>query len=51
MRTAEDFCRYYETPDPWGIATSRFRTRAYERCLAPHVDGRSVLELGCGKGV
>jgi SAM-dependent methyltransferase len=50
MRSAEDFNSFYASPDPWGIASSRFRSRAYERCLAPYIDGRSVLELGCGEG-
>jgi SAM-dependent methyltransferase len=50
MRSAEDFDQFYATPDPWGVKSARFRSRAYQLSLAPYIDGRSVLELGCGEG-
>jgi len=50
MRTAEDFNRYYATPDPWHIARSRFRDRVLRRCLKQFIRDRFVLELGCGEG-
>jgi len=50
MRTAEDFNRYYATPDPWGISRAPFRDRVLRRHLARPVRNKSVLELGCGEG-
>jgi len=50
MRTAEEFNRFYENPDPWQISPSRFRDRVLRRRLAPFVRNKSVLELGCGEG-
>ena len=50
MRTAQDFDRYYETADPWGISRYRFRERALRRLIGSYLSGRAVLELGCGEG-
>lgn len=50
MRSAGDFDSYYQSPDPWNIATSSRRDRALARIIAPHVAGKRVLELGCGEG-
>jgi len=50
MRTAEEFNRFYEKPDPWQISRSRFRDRVLRRRLTPFIRGKSVLELGCGEG-
>jgi 2-polyprenyl-3-methyl-5-hydroxy-6-metoxy-1,4-benzoquinol methylase len=50
MRTAEDFNRYYATPDPWHISRARFRDKVLRRCLKRFVRNKSVLELGCGEG-
>jgi len=50
MRTAEDFNRYYATPDPWGISRATFRDRVLRRHLTRSTRNKSVLELGCGEG-
>ena len=50
MRTADDFNRYYATPDPWGISRATFRDRVLRRHLTRSIRNRSVLELGCGEG-
>lgn len=50
MRTAEDFNRYYETPDPWGYARATFRDKVLRRRLTRSIRKKSVLELGCGEG-
>jgi len=50
VRTAQDFDRYYETPDPWGISKYRFRDRALRRLIGSYLFDRAVLELGCGEG-
>jgi 2-polyprenyl-3-methyl-5-hydroxy-6-metoxy-1,4-benzoquinol methylase len=50
MRTADDFNRYYLTPDPWGISRSTFRDRVLRRHLTRSIRNKSVLELGCGEG-
>jgi 2-polyprenyl-3-methyl-5-hydroxy-6-metoxy-1,4-benzoquinol methylase len=50
MRTAEEFNRFYENPDPWHISPSRFRDTVLRRRLTPFIRGKSVLELGCGEG-
>ena len=50
MRSAQDFDRYYETSDPWGISKYRFRDRGLRRLIGSYVFGRAVLELGCGEG-
>jgi cyclopropane fatty-acyl-phospholipid synthase-like methyltransferase len=50
MRTADDFNRYYATPDPWGIARATFRDRVLRRHLTRSTRNKSVLELGCGEG-
>jgi 2-polyprenyl-3-methyl-5-hydroxy-6-metoxy-1,4-benzoquinol methylase len=50
MRTAEDFNRYYETPDPWGYSHATFRDRVLRRRLTRSIRKKSVLELGCGEG-
>jgi len=50
MRTADDFNRYYATPDPWGVARATFRDRVLRRHLARPTRNKSVLELGCGEG-
>ncbi len=50
MRTAADFNKLYETPDPWGIKHIVFRERILRRLIQPYVGGKSVLELGCGEG-
>jgi len=50
MRTADDFNRYYATPDPWRVSRATFRDRVLRRHLTRPTRGRSVLELGCGEG-
>jgi len=50
MRTADDFNRYYLTPDPWGVARAKFRDRVLRRHLTRPILKKSVLELGCGEG-
>jgi 2-polyprenyl-3-methyl-5-hydroxy-6-metoxy-1,4-benzoquinol methylase len=50
MRTADDFNRYYATPDPWGISRAMFRDRVLRRHLTRSIRNKSVLELGCGEG-
>lgn len=50
MRTADDFDRYYATPDPWGISRAMFRDRVLRRHLTRAIRNKSVLELGCGEG-
>ena len=50
MRTADDFNRYYTTPDPWGVSRAPFRDRALRRHLTRSTRNKSVLELGCGEG-
>jgi SAM-dependent methyltransferase len=50
MRTADDFNRYYATPDPWGISRAMFRDRVLSRHLTRSIRNKSVLELGCGEG-
>ena len=50
MRMADDFNRYYATPDPWGGSRATFRDRVFRRHLTRFVRNKSVLELGCGEG-
>jgi SAM-dependent methyltransferase len=50
VRTAQDFDRYYETEDPWGISKYRFRDGALRHLIGSCLLGRAVLELGCGEG-
>ncbi len=50
MRTADDFNRYYATPDPWGVSRATFRDRVLRRRLTRSIRNKSVLELGCGEG-
>jgi cyclopropane fatty-acyl-phospholipid synthase-like methyltransferase len=50
MRTAEDFNAYYKTPDPWRIGHANRRDKALSGAIARHVEGKTVLELGCGEG-
>jgi SAM-dependent methyltransferase len=50
MRSAEDFDQFYAKVDPWGLNAARFRDRALRRAISKYVQGRSVLELGCGEG-
>jgi 2-polyprenyl-3-methyl-5-hydroxy-6-metoxy-1,4-benzoquinol methylase len=51
MRFGHEFDRLYATsPDPWGIARAGFRDRVLRERLSPYLDGKSVLELGCGEG-
>ena len=50
MRTADDFNRYYATPDPWGVSRATFRDRVLRRHLTRSIRNKSVLELGCGEG-
>jgi predicted TPR repeat methyltransferase len=50
MRTAIDFDAHYSSPDPWRLKHAGRRDRALGKVIAPCVDGRSVLELGCGEG-
>jgi 2-polyprenyl-3-methyl-5-hydroxy-6-metoxy-1,4-benzoquinol methylase len=50
MRTADDFNRYYATPDPWGVSRATFRDRVLRRHLTRATRNKSVLELGCGEG-
>jgi len=50
MRTADDFNRYYATPDPWGVSGATFRDRVLRRHLTRATRNKSVLELGCGEG-
>ena len=50
MRTADDFNRYYATPDPWGVARATFRNRVLRRHLTQPTRNKAVLELGCGEG-
>jgi len=50
MRTADDFNLFYATPDPWRISLARFRDRVLRRSVAHFIDGKSILELGCGEG-
>ena len=50
MRTADDFDRYYATPDPWGVSRATFRDRVLRRRLTRSIRNKSVLELGCGEG-
>ena len=50
MRTAEDFNAYYQTPDPWQLTRAHRRDRALSRIIQPHIEGKRVLELGCGEG-
>lgn len=51
LQTASDFERYYETPDPWGLSKARRRSKAIARIVKPLVQGKTVLELGCGEGM
>ena len=48
--SADDFNKFYSTPDPWGIGHAFYRDKALRRCIARFTDGKSVLELGCGEG-
>lgn len=50
MRNAHDFDSYYQSPDPWKIASASRRDRALSGIIGPYVAGKSVLELGCGEG-
>ena len=50
MRTASEFNRYYQAPDPWNIRKASGHDHALARIIAPYVAGRRVLELGCGEG-
>jgi SAM-dependent methyltransferase len=50
MRTADDFNRYYATPDPWGVSHATFRDRVLRRHLTRPTRNKLVLELGCGEG-
>ena len=50
MRTADDFNRYYATPDPWGVSRAPFRDKVLRRHLTRPTRNRSILELGCGEG-
>ena len=50
MRTADDFNRFYATPDPWGHARAAFRNKVLRRRLTRFIRNKSVLELGCGEG-
>jgi len=50
MRTTIDFDAHYRSPDPWALKHASRRDRALGKIIAPYVDGRSVLELGCGEG-
>jgi len=50
MRTSSEFDAHYSTKDPWGLKHASRRDRALGKIIGPHVDGHSVLELGCGEG-
>ena len=50
MRTANDFNRLYAEPDPWKIASARFRDKMFRTRLSKFIRDKSVLELGCGEG-
>ena len=50
MRTADDFNRFYATPDPWCVSRATFRDRVLRRRLTRSIRNKSVLELGCGEG-
>jgi predicted TPR repeat methyltransferase len=51
MRSAADFDAFYRnSPDPWSIGKALRRDRALSRIIKPHVEGKAVLELGCGEG-
>lgn len=50
MRSADDFDQFYSAPDPWRISQAKGRDRLLRRLLLPHVQNRTVLELGCGEG-
>ena len=46
MREAEEFNRFYETADPWGLKKIGFRDRILQRIIPPHIVDKSVL-AGC----
>ena len=50
MRSAADFDGYYRSPDPWGISRGGRRDKALSRAIGHHINGKTVLELGCGEG-
>lgn len=50
MRTATDFNQFYAVPDPWRITRATVRDKNLRRRLSPLVEGKSVLDLGCGEG-
>ena len=50
MRTAADFDGVYAKPDPWGVAKEPRRDKKLARIIAPYVEGKTVLDLGCGEG-
>jgi 2-polyprenyl-3-methyl-5-hydroxy-6-metoxy-1,4-benzoquinol methylase len=51
LRSTADFNAFYQNaPDPWGVARAERRDRALSRIIKPHIEGKSVLELGCGEG-
>jgi 2-polyprenyl-3-methyl-5-hydroxy-6-metoxy-1,4-benzoquinol methylase len=50
MRTADDFNRFYASPDPWSVSRAAFRDRVLRRRLTRSIRNKSVLELGCGEG-
>lgn len=50
MRTAADFNLVYASPDPWLTAKPSVRERNLRRFILPIIEGKSVLELGCGEG-
>jgi len=50
VRTAADFDGVYAKPDPWGVAQEPRRDRTLARIIAPYVEGKTVLDLGCGEG-
>ncbi len=51
MRSAADFNRLYlERRDPWGTDRATRRDRGLAKVIPPYVEGKTVLELGCGEG-
>lgn len=50
MRTAEDFDRFYQKPDPWQVQQPSIRDAVLRTVATKYASRKNILELGCGEG-
>ena len=52
MRSKEDFNKYYQIEDPWGVKrVSNSRNYILKKMFKKHINnGDRVIEIGCGEG-